>query len=75
MGYSKNYIMYWGGFYGYYNSMGHGISVHKPHKFFVFFLYILYSVKIVVFLHSIQKYTTAQSFSHIFLNLLIFPGF
>ena len=75
MGYSKNYIMYWGGFYGYYNTMGHGISVHKPHKFFVFFLYILYSVKIVVFLHSIQKYTNAQSFSHIFLNLLIFPGF
>ena len=75
MGYSKKLYNVLGGFYGYYNSMEHGISVHKPHKFFVFFLYILYSVKIVVFLHSIQKYTTAQSFSHIFLNLLIFPGF
>ena len=31
MGYSKNYIMYWGG-YVYYNSIGAEISVHK-HRF------------------------------------------
>ena len=42
MGYSKNYIMYWGGFYGYYNSMNPCESVHKPHKKYDSFLVILY---------------------------------
>lgn len=32
MGCSKNYIMYWGGGYVYYNSIGVEISVHK-HRF------------------------------------------
>ena len=47
MGYSKNYIMYWGGFYGYYNIMSSHISVHKVYKFLVFFLYILYSTSLL----------------------------
>ena len=46
MGYSKNYIMYWGGFYGYYNTMDSRISVHKVEKSSCVFLVsstVLYS--------------------------------
>ena len=46
MGYSKNYIMYWGGFYGYYNTMDGRISVHKVEKSSCVFLVsstVLYS--------------------------------
>lgn len=32
MGCSKNYIMYWGGFYNDYYSIGGRISVHKLYK-------------------------------------------
>ena len=42
MGCSKNYIMYWGGFYDIYNTMGQQISVHKVHKNAYLFLDILY---------------------------------
>ncbi len=42
MGYSKNYIMYWG-FYEYYNSMDCKISLHKVHKIQGKKLYTLYS--------------------------------
>ena len=45
MGYSKNYIMYWGVFYGYYNTMNPCESVHKPHKKYDSFLVILYKRK------------------------------
>ena len=34
--------MYWGGFYGYYNTMLSDESVHTDQKFFVEFLVILY---------------------------------
>ena len=46
MGYSKNYIMHWGGFYGYYNTMDGRISVHKVEKSSCVFLVsstVLYS--------------------------------
>ena len=46
MGYSKNYIMYWGGFYSYYNTMDGRISVHKVEKSSCVFLVsstVLYS--------------------------------
>ena len=46
MGYSKNYIMYWGGVYGYYNTMDSRISVHKVEKSSCVFLVssmVLYS--------------------------------
>ena len=55
MGYSKNYIMYWGGFYRYYNSMDVSKSLHKVHKSYrcilckmysTFFLYLEGTVKI-----------------------------
>ena len=42
MGYSKNYIMYWG-FYGYYNIMFPWRSVHKREKTYQLFLYSLHS--------------------------------
>ena len=44
MGYSKNYIMYWGGFYRYYNSMVIRISVHKINKSCYSFLCIFTTV-------------------------------
>ena len=47
MGYSKNYIMYWGGFYGYYNITVITISVHKLHKNQGLFLCNLYSTLVL----------------------------
>jgi len=47
MGYSKNYIMYWGGFYGYYNITVITISVHKLHKNRGLFLCNLYSSLVI----------------------------
>ena len=47
MGYSKNYIMYWGGFYGYYSIMIVTISVHKLHKNHGLFLCNLYSTLVI----------------------------
>ena len=47
MGYSKNYIMYWGGFYGYYNITVITISVHKLHKNQGSFLCNLYRILVI----------------------------
>ncbi len=69
MGYSKNYIMYWG-FYSYYNTMDGRISVHKVEKKFLRFSGQFYGTIFPV-LRKIRKIAQTRNrlflfFAHVF---------
>ena len=73
MGYSKNYIMYWGGFYGYYNTMDGRISVHKVEKKFLRFSGQFYGTIFLVFRKKLRKIAqTRNRLFSFFAHLLLY---